>query len=688
MKISAPLKTLFICWPVALGLRYLALAVCGGVLVFAPLAYGAVHPWAYASLCLILACLSVIFLLAVSWAAVSGDDLIGALPRPPLWGLVLAAGLLALFQLVSLPQTVVGWLSPGAVQIRSLGNAYGLGPFIPFSLNGNATVKEILLIWQAVVLFFLLVFIVNSRRQIEALVFLILGTACFEALYGLTHFQSHLIWGWKNPHYLGRLCGTFINSNHVAGYLGLAVLLGFGLFLAQKKSDRPLPDDRRGLSRLRFWSRAEQLEPLMRRSLFFLPLLVLLVAFFFAASRGAIVALGLGLALMAILWGSQRSARWPVGILAFFLVGVACYSLWLGGTAVFARVMNFSDRGRDVAFWGSWRLFREFPLVGSGLGTFDDLSYTFLPVTLSRTRLIYAHNDWVQLLAETGLVGFLIVAGGWLLFYFQLIKQWRRRRDPWARGVGLGGLAALGAGAFHALGEFPFHIPAFSLTYAAIAALTFLALHHHEAGESFDYPAWRPAASRLAPWLCGALILVQAAFMAQAWHFGQAERAAPLEIDSTRIPKILASADYARALAASPRNSGYFAGLADTLEAAATMDLQRAQKVRDLLQQAIFLAPARWRYHYQLGNFLLTHYRLDPAQHILHGLRELAAAVALFPAKADLHLRLGLDLAWADRHHPAYVPSELRNRAWEHLDRAVALEPACQKIIRQQKWGE
>jgi hypothetical protein len=254
--------------------------------------------------------------------------------------------------------------------------------------------------------------------------------------------------------------------------------------------------------------------------------------------------------------------------------------------------------------------------------------------------------------------------------------------------VGLGGLAALGAGAFHALGEFPFHIPAFSLTYAAIAALTFLALHHHEAGESFDYPAWRPAASRLAPWLCGALILVQAAFMAQAWHFGQAERAAPLEIDSTRIPKILASADYARALAASPRNSGYFAGLADTLEAAATMDLQRAQKVRDLLQQAIFLAPARWRYHYQLGNFLLTHYRLDPAQHILHGLRELAAAVALFPAKADLHLRLGLDLAWADRHHPAYVPSELRNRAWEHLDRAVALEPACQKIIRQQKWGE
>jgi O-antigen ligase len=529
---------------------------------------------------------------------------------------------------------------------------------------------------------------VKSRLQIEALVFLILGVAFFEALYGLWHFQSHLIWGWRNPHYLGRLCGTFINSNHAAGYLGMAVLLGFGLFLAQKKSDRPRPDGRRGLSRLRFWSRAEHLEPLMRRSFFLLPLLVLLVAFFFAASRGAIFALGIGLALMGILWGSQSSARWPLYLLAFFLVGVALYSLWLGGTAVFARVMNLSDRGRDVAFWGSWRLFREFPLVGAGLGTFDDLSYTFLPATLSRTRLLYAHNDWVQLLAETGLVGFLIVAGGWLLFYIHLIKHWRRRRENWARGVGLGGLAALAAGAFHALGEFPFQIPAYSLTYAAIAALTFLTLHRHEARECFDYPTWRPAGNHLAPWVCGALILVQVAFMGQAWYFWQADRAAPLEIDSTRIPRILETADYARALALNPRNAGYFAGLASTLEAVAVPDLKRAQKVKDLLQQAIFLAPACWRYHYQLGNFLLTNFQLDPGRHVPQGLRELAASVALFPEKAELHLRLGLVLTWTDLFYPASVPSDLRNRAQEHLDRALALEPTFKKIISQQKARE
>jgi hypothetical protein len=294
--------------------------------------------------------------------------------------------------------------------------------------------------------------------------------------------------------------------------------------------------------------------------------------------------------------------------------------------------------------------------VGAGLGTFDDLSYGFVPVTLSRTRLTYAHNDWVELLAETGLVGFIIGAGGWCLFYGHLIKHWCRRRDNWARGLGLGGLAALGAGAFQALGEFPFHIPAYSLTYAAIAALTFLTLHQHQTGD-FDYATWRPAGSRLAPWLCAGLILVQVAYTGQAWYFWQAERAAPTGINSIRIPRTLKAADYARAMALNPRNAEYFAGLAATLAAEEPMDRERAQKVEELLQHAIFLAPARWRSHYQLGDFLLQQYRLAPNPFLSQGLRELAAAVTLFPEKAEIHLRLGLALTWTDLFYPAYVPS-------------------------------
>jgi hypothetical protein len=246
--------------------------------------------------------------------------------------------------------------------------------------------------------------------------------------------------------------------------------------------------------------------------------------------------------------------------------------------------------------------------------------------------------------------------------------------------LGLGGLAALAAGACHALGEFPFHIPAYSLTYAAIAALTYLTLHQHRARD-FDYAVWSPAGNRLTPWLCAALILAQAAYMAQAWYFWQAERAAPIGINSTRIPWTIQAADYNRALTLNPRNAEYFAGLANTLAADESLDPHGIQKVEELLQRAIFLAPARWRYHYQLGNFLLLHYKLAPRSHLPRGLQELAAAAALFPEKAEVHLRLGLALTWTELFYPAYVPPDLRKQAQEHLDRAAALEPTFKKFI-------
>lgn len=681
MKINTPLrKYLKLPWPNAVGLRNLTLLVCGGVLVFAPLAYGAVHPWAYTSLGLILSCLSVVLLLAVAIASLTAKQAF-ILPRPPFWGLVLAAMLLVLLQLTPLPLQIVEWLSPGAVRIRALGNGYGLAPLIPFSLNSNATIQETLLLWPAVVLFFLLVLTINRGWQLQALVTLILGVALGEALYGLWNFRSHSIWGWKNPYYLGRVCGTFINSNHAAGYLGMAVLLSFGLFLAwEPKQDGPPEKTTRGRSRFRFWSRAEHLEPLVRRSFGLLPLLVLLVAFFFAASRGATLGLGAGLALMGLLWGTQRSRRWPLSLLAIFLAGVIIYSLWLGKGTVFSRILDLSDPARYIAFWGSLGIFREFPLLGAGLGSFDDLSYTFLPAHLSQTRLVYAHNEWVQLLAEMGLVGFAVVGGGWVFFYVSLIRLWRRRRDSWVRGLGLGGLAALAAGAVHALGEFTFRIPAYSLTYAALAALTFLVLHYHRGRDCFAYATWRLTGHPLAPWLCGALILIQAAFMWQAWHFRQAERAAPLIRDTTRIPRKIPAADFVQALALNPRNAGYAAGLAGALEME-EVSSQRAQEIEVLWRRAVFLAPANWRYHLQLGNFLLQHYRLAPKRHLFEGLREVAAAATLFPEKAAIHLTLGLGLTWTGLFYPGYIPPELANRAQVHLDKAVALEPDLKKFV-------
>ncbi|OPX18897.1 MAG: hypothetical protein BZ151_12145 [Desulfobacca sp. 4484_104] len=61
------------------------------------------------------------------------------------------------------------------------------------------------------------------------------------------------------------------------------------------------------------------------------------------------------------------------------------------------------------------------------------------------------------------------------------------------------------------------------------------------------------------------------------------------------------------------------------------------------------------------------------------GLKELAAAVQLFPESAGLQFRLGATLAWAEKYYHGLVPTELRGQSRPALERAIALNPRLQK---------
>jgi len=310
-------------------------------------------------------------------------------------------------------------------------------------------------------------------------------------------------------------------------------------------------------------------------------------------------------------------------------------------------------------------------------------------VELKGVLFIYAHTDWLQLLAETGLVGFSLLAGAWLLFINHLARQWRSRQDPFAWGLGLGGLAALSAGAFHALGEFPFHIPAFTLTYAAIAALTYLSLYHHgHEGkfEHFSYATMKfPGKRRLAWCICLGLLGLQLAYLVEVWYYWQAEKAALTEIDSTRAFPHLVAEDFRRALSYNPRNSRYYLGLAEALETRDPQEPQILPEVERLLRQGVFRAPAHWGYRLKLADFYLKHHREAPERYLPQALRELAAAVQLFPESGGLHYRLGTILAWTEEHYYGLVPRELRHRAGYHLEEAFRLEPKLKNLLNRKK---
>jgi O-antigen ligase len=658
--------------------------VLGGVaalLIFAPLAYGAVHPWAYYPVALAAAGLSLMLLVQGLITLRRAPAAAHTWPQPPLWWAGLGLAALILLQTIPLPQGLVQALSPTAIQLRALGNGDALAAWLPLSLNPYATGLEALKLWPAVVVFYLLIYTVNSRRQITALVSLILGVAGFQVLYGFWQFRSNFIWGWHNPYGSLRLSGTFINCDHLAAFLVMATLLGFGLFLAQRDKAPSLPENLTGRERLRRWSRAEHLEPRLRHYAWLFAVLLLATAVIFTGSRGGMLSLGLGFMVMGLLVRSRHSARGYIHLMGAFVAAALIYSLFLGSSPYLARFLDLHHQGRYFAFQGALAIWRDFPLSGAGLGTFPEVFYRFQPVELRGLRYL-AHNDWLQLLAETGLAGFALVGFAWMVFFGGLVKKWRERRDPWVRGLGLGGLAALAAGAFHALVEFPFHITGFALTYAALAALAYLILHHHQPPpEYFSHPTGNAGRyPRLALMVLLALMLGQTALSVKAWHWWQAEAAAPTEPDSTRPPGLEISAeDYRRALEANPHNSAFYAGLAGLLQGDDPAAAPDPREVERLWRAAVARAPAEWFYRYHLGEFYLQRAREEARHYLPLALQELAAAVRLFPASGRLHFRLGTVLAWAEEHYAGLVPPALRGRAGHHLEVAVQLEPRLGK---------
>jgi hypothetical protein len=663
--------------------RRIILGISGAMLIFAPLAYGAVHPWAYFSLGLIATATSLSLLAYLLYKICARPQATLAIPYPPLWWLAVGLLLLVMSQVCAWPQGLMASLSPRALDIRALGSSYGLAAWLPLSLNPHATLLEALKLFPAVVFFFIVLYTIKTKEQLLGMVGLILAIALFETFYGFWHYRSHLIWGWKNPYNQSGLLGTFINSNHVATLLAMAILLGYGLFLGLKPDSPVRGGDIAGGRWLRQWSLPEYAEPQLRRFLLLFLVLVLGVGLIYTRSRGGMLSLGFGFLLMVLLLLGQRWQKGNFIFIVFLLLSALLFSLILGSNLLSHWLVPNDHYARHRAFKAALVLFREYPWVGSGIGTFGDLFYRYQTGEMRDYYYLYTHSDWLQLLVESGLAGFALVTAGWLVFLTGLVKQWCRRQDTLARGLGLGGIAALGAGSCHALLDFPWHIPAITLIFSGIAAITYITLRYRFSGNEAGFSAPLSISSyfrKTVILVILGLMVVQIAIGVQICYSWLADSAAPMEIDSTRVAPRLGVEDFHRALTFNTKNSKYYLGLAEALEKSGAGG-QALAEAEQSLRAAIFYAPANWRYHLKLADFYLRHYQEAPTYRIPVALRELVAAVTLFPQSALLYFRIASALEWAEKYYPGVVPRELRGRQSSYRKQALFLDPSLEKYF-------
>jgi O-antigen ligase len=159
---------------------------------------------------------------------------------------------------------------------------------------------------------------------------------------------------------------------------------------------------------------------------------------------------------------------------AVLIFGLALlWAVWIGLDAVISRFFSVSEgfEGRWKIWVDTFQTFKDFPIVGSGLGTFIQVFPVYRSFHI-RGLVTHAENDFLQLLSEVGILGAGLLAA---LLFFLLFKAFSgirvlTHREP-GRYIGLGGLVGILALMFHSLVERNIQVPANAFLYTFIFAI-------------------------------------------------------------------------------------------------------------------------------------------------------------------------------------------------------------------------
>ncbi|HUT03626.1 MAG TPA: O-antigen ligase family protein [bacterium] len=240
-----------------------------------------------------------------------------------------------------------------------------------------------------------------------------------------------------------------------------------------------------------------------------------------APAISIVVGFGVFLALLTIITGRRpRLRKEKVTVQIVFLVVALMYALILTN---YADVLNrYSEQGsleRRLSIWSNTKaMIQQLPILGHGLGSFKYLYLDFQTRenlkkiraappqevrTSPRGGLVHAHNEYLQIAAETGVIGvfsfvFLVVSV-FGLGIATLRRALIRGVDSKTRDqcvLGVAALTSIATMLINALTAFPFHVaPTATVGLTATAMLMGLSMKMRTSASLSSEPARRPSAS-------------------------------------------------------------------------------------------------------------------------------------------------------------------------------------------------
>lgn len=455
-------------------------AVLVATLAWGALAFGAVYPWAYWPLAVVSSALGV-------WAIVATRAWQDVRIRP----LMMAASAVALaiaLQAIALPYSLLGRLSPAVDRfLREYQLVYHPASLHSLSLDPSATLVALALY---VAMALLCIGLTRAVRAVglEWLVVQVMAFGVALAVVGVVQKafivdpSEALLYGFWRPVRPGNPFGPFINRNHFAGWMVMALPLVVGYACGVVARLAPAPQGGWG-----GWLRWAASEEASRPLLLVACVLVMGMALTLTGSRSGVAAFVAAMGVMATFIGvrvKQRRVRLvaTTGVLVLVVAAVA----WAGAGATVARFeLAAQDAGGRLSAWrDTTRIVSDFPLFGTGLGTFR-LAMLIYQTDARHAIFAQAHNEYLQLAAEGGLLVLLPAAVlAWLVLTGISRRLTSGDDDPltsWVRAGAVAGLVGIGT---QSLVEFSLQMPGNRVLFVVLLAV---ALHrparrrHHEA---------------------------------------------------------------------------------------------------------------------------------------------------------------------------------------------------------------
>lgn len=407
------------------------------IVVISALSFGSVEPWAIAVIGMLTASAFILFVY-------SNGIKMG---RQPVKGIYRSGALLfayPVFQLLPLPLFIISIIQPMTKEVVTVSpDAAPL--FHSISIYPYATEIGLLKLIIFLMIFSMTAFGISVRENIMGIIKALSIFGFILSIFGiiqLAAWNGKIYW-FRELSQGGAPFGPFVNKNHFAGFIGMIIPLTLGIALMSDSMEKKI--------RYGFLS------------------VVMGIALFFSLSRGGIISFFSGILVFSfIIFAKGRAMKrlLPVFLFTFTL---SLYLLYLGISPVIDRFVksDLSMESRFVAWQGILPAIWDFSIFGSGLGTFQHIYKAYKPFGLTQFW-DHAHNDYLELFLEFGVIGIIIFA----LFLYSVLKiivkgEYRDREIYLKAGF----LSSITTIAVHSIMDFNLHIPSNAILFFLIMGI-------------------------------------------------------------------------------------------------------------------------------------------------------------------------------------------------------------------------